>query len=288
MAQAAADAHDAGAACVHIHFRDQRPGKGHLPSWDPRVASDCVDAIRQRCPDLLVNLTTGTFGDRVDATHPRYALSGGDLGPTEGPIACLEATRPFMAALNAGSLNYLKATSNGSWAWPPILFDNPVRKVETMLSAMRERGIVPECECFDTGIVRSLAMYEAVGLLEERSYSASFVMGVASGMPADPAWLPLLVKELPANALWQTIAIGRQDTTWPLLRRSAELGGNVRTGLEDTMYLPDGRRADTSGQLIEALVAMVREAGREPCTPAEAKGMLAGGRTNEEGLAAAH
>ena len=105
-------------------------------------------------------------------------------------------------------------------------------------------------------------------------HSASFVMGVASGMPADPAWLPLLVKELPANALWQTIAIGRQDTTWPLLRRSAELGGNVRTGLEDTMYLPDGARAETNGQLVEALVAVVREVGREPCSPAEARSML--------------
>ena len=277
MAQAAAEAQDAGASCVHIHFRDQRPGKGHLPSWDPSVASACVEAIRDRCPDLLVNLTTGTFGDRVDAGHPRYAMSGGELGPTAGPIACLEATRPDMAALNSGSLNYLKATSRGAWAWPPMMFDNPVEKVETMLTAMRERAIIPECECFDTGIVRSLAMYEAVGLLNPRSYSASFVMGVASGMPADPKWLPLLLKELPQEALWQTIAIGRQDTTWPLLRRTAELGGNVRTGLEDTMYLPDGRRADTSGQLIEALVTVVREVGREPCTPAEARMMLSPG-----------
>ena len=176
--------------------------------------------------------------------------------------------------MNAGSLNYLKIKRDGKWAWPPIMFENSVAKVKEMLKGMQKNNVVPECECFDTGIVRSLAMFEAVGLLEPRSYSASFVMGVASGMPADPDWLPLLIRELPEGALWQTIAIGRQDAVWPLLRRAAELGGNVRTGLEDTMYLPDGARAETNGQLVEALVAVVREVGREPCSPAEARSML--------------
>jgi len=277
MAQAAVEVQDAGASCVHIHFRDQRPNMGHLPCWEASVALDCVNAIRERCPDLLINLTTGTFGNLIkDPKHPLYPMSGGEFGPTGGPIACLEATRPDMAALNSGSLNYLNITSKGKWAWPPMLFDNPVSKVQTMLQAMRDRNIVPECECFDTGIVRTLAMYEAVGLLKPCSYSASFVMGVASGMANNPALLPLLIEDLPKGALWQVIAIGRQDKVWPLLRRSAELGGNVRTGLEDTMYLPDGSRAETSGQLISALVDIVREVGREPCTPAEAREMLQG------------
>ena len=79
-----------------------------------------------------------------------------------------------------------------------------------MVNAMRELDIVPECECFDTGIVRSISMYEAVGLLS-RPYIVSLVMGVASGMPANKEWLPLLIAELPEDALWQVIAIGRQD-----------------------------------------------------------------------------
>ncbi len=99
-------------------------------------------------------------------------------------------------------------------------------------------------------------------------------MGVASGMPAKPEWLPYLLAELPPDTLWQVIAIGRADEVWPLLRRASELGGNVRTGLEDTFYLPDGSRAETNGQLVEALVRIVRETGREPASPAETRAIL--------------
>lgn len=264
MATAAKEAYDAGASVVHIHFRDQRPGKGHLPTWDAQVAADVVAGIRQRCP-VLINLTTGTMG----SSGP---MGGGTLGPTDGPIACLEATSPFMAALNSGSLNYLRTTSQGKWAWSPALFDNPVEKVEKMLLAMRRLNIVPECECFDTGIVRSISMFQTVGMLN-KPYSVSLVMGVASGMPANPQWLPLLVDELPVGAPWQVIAIGREEV-WPLLTRCAELGGNVRTGLEDTFYLPDGSRATSSGQLIAELVRRVRSVGREPATLEETKAIL--------------
>jgi 3-keto-5-aminohexanoate cleavage enzyme len=86
---------------VHIHLRDQRPDKGHLPCWDPKVAADVVAAIRDRVPKIIVNMTTGTFGNTG-------VYGGGEKGPTGGPISCLASTRPEMAALNSGSLNYLK------------------------------------------------------------------------------------------------------------------------------------------------------------------------------------
>ena len=111
MAVAAREARDAGASVVHIHYREQAEGRGHEPSWDPRVAADVCDAIRAAVPDVLINQTTGTIGTRG-------ALGGGELGPTGGPIACIDAARPEIAALNSGSLNYLKATSR-VWAWPP-------------------------------------------------------------------------------------------------------------------------------------------------------------------------
>mmetsp|Transcript_21212 Transcript_21212/g.50307 ORF Transcript_21212/g.50307 Transcript_21212/m.50307 type:complete len:217 (+) Transcript_21212:234-884(+) len=207
-------------------------------------------------------MTTGTVGNKGPA-------GGGELGPTGGPIACLDKGKPDMAALNSGSLNYLKATKSGKWAWEPMLFDNPVSKVTTMLEAMKERNIVPECECFDTGIVRSVNMYQQVGILPPPVH-ISLVMGVASGMPADPDWLPLLVREMVPGTHWQTIAIGRTEV-WPLLRRAAQLNGDVRTGLEDTFYLPDGSRAPTSGHLIEQLVKICREEGREPMSTDEAR-----------------
>jgi 3-keto-5-aminohexanoate cleavage enzyme len=243
---------DAGATVVHLHFRRQEAGLGHLPSWDPVVAGAVVDAIRAEVPGLLINATTGVVGADVS-----------------GPIAVLEAVRPEIAALNAGSLNYLKQRADGRWAWPPMLFDNPVDKIERMLAAMDRLGIVPENECFDTGIVRSVAMFKGVGLLRDPVH-VSFVMGVASGMPADPRWLPLLVEQIPAGAHFQTIAIGREEV-WAVHDACARLGGDVRTGLEDTFYLPDGSKAPHNGALVDALVARVRAAGREPATITEAR-----------------
>jgi 3-keto-5-aminohexanoate cleavage enzyme len=252
MAREARAAMDAGATVVHLHYRRQEPGMGRFPSWDPQVAADIVDAIRAACPGLLINSSTGVIGDDIS-----------------GPVGVLERVKPEIAALNAGSLNYLKARSNGTWAWPPMLFDNPVEKIERFLKVMDAHGIVPECECFDTGIVRSIAMLRQVGLLRDPIH-VSFVMGVQSGMPADPRWLPLLVEQLPPGAHWQTIGIGRAEV-WDLHRAAAELGGEVRTGLEDTFYLPDGSRATSNGQLVEALVSIVRQAGREPATVAQTR-----------------
>jgi len=101
----------------------------------------------------------------------------------------------------------------------------------------------------------------------------NFVMGVESGMPADPALLPILIGLLPGKATWQVTAIGRENV-WPLHRRTAELGGNLRTGLEDTFYLPDGRKATSNGELIEAIVKIARESGRECAGSAEARTLL--------------
>jgi len=255
MAREARAAFDSGATVMHVHFRQQGPGKGHLPSWEPAVASEIAQAIRESCPGVIFNQSTGTIGPDVS-----------------GPIACIRTIRPDIAAANAGSLNYLKVRSDGRWAWPPILFDNPVEKVKQFLDAMAETGALPEFECFDVGIVRCVEMYLRSGLYRGHP-DYNFVMGVESGMPADPRLLPILIEHLVEGATWQVTAIGRQEI-WPLHRRTAELGGNLRTGLEDTFYLPDGRKATSNGQLIEALVAIARQTGRECASPTEARSLL--------------
>ncbi len=255
MAKEARRARDAGASIVHCHFRSQEPGEGRLPSWDPAVARAVCDAIRAEVPDLIINMSTGVIGPDVS-----------------GPLVCLEAVRPEIAALNAGSLNYLKLRSNNEWAWPPLLFDNPVEKIELFQQAMQRLGVVPECECFDTGILRSVVLFAKRALVPNPPH-VSLVMGVESGMPSKPSWLPLLLEEMLPNTHWQVIAIGRQEV-WPLHRRCAELGGDLRTGLEDTFYLPDGTRATSNGPLVEALAAVAREAGRSVATPSEARDLL--------------
>jgi 3-keto-5-aminohexanoate cleavage enzyme len=256
MAAEARSAFDAGATIMHCHFRDQRPGMGLLPSWDPDVAGAICDAIREACPGVIINMSTGVLGPDIS-----------------GPVACLERVRPEMAALNAGSLNYLRVRRGGEWAWPPILFDNPVDKIEAFLAAMDRLDVVPEWECFDTGIVRSVPMFAQRGMIAPPIH-VSLVMGVASGMPAKAAWLPLLIEEMAEQTEWQTILIGREEV-WPVHRRAAELGGHLRTGLEDTFYLPDGSKATSNGELIGALVSIARETGREIASPEEALRILA-------------
>jgi len=137
---------------------------------------------------------------------------------------------------------------------------------------MHETGTHPEFECFDVGIVRSVAMYLKAGMFSGVP-ELNFVMGVASGMPCDAELLALLPRWAPPQAVWQTTLIGRAEI-WPVHQKTAELGGMLRSGLEDTFYLPDGERAPGNGALIEALAACARRAGREVATPAQARARL--------------
>lgn len=254
MAAAAREAYDAGASIMHVHLRRQELGMGRFPSWDPAVAGEIDTAIREACPGVIINLTTGVVGPDIS-----------------GPSACIRAVRPEIAACNAGSLNYLKIKDNGQWAWPPMLFDNTVDKVKAMIDVMNETGTRPEFECFDVGIVRSVGMYQKAGMAEHLEYN--FVMGVASGMPADADLLKLLVKYREPGTVWQTTLIGREEI-WAVHQATADLGGMLRTGVEDTFYLPGGEQTSGNGQLIEALAACAKRAGREVASPAEARQML--------------
>ncbi len=254
MAKAAKDAFDAGATVMHVHYRNPAPGLGHLPTWDTNIAADITQAIREACPGVIINMTTGTIGPDIS-----------------GPLACLERIKPEMAACNAGSLNYLKVKSDGKWAWPPMMFDNTVDKVQKFLTAMEKTGSIPEFECFDVGIVRCVGLYCDAGMAKHPEYN--FVMGVESGMPTDPDLLPIMLKLIKPGSSWQVTAIGRQEI-WPLQRRVAELGGMLRTGVEDTFYLPNGEKTTGNGQLIEAIVKLAREVGREIASPAEARQLI--------------
>lgn len=254
MAAEARRAYDAGAAIMHVHYRDQRPGKGHLPTFYPKICTEINQAIRAACPGVVLNMTTGVVGQDYG-----YVLD------------YLRACRPEMAACNAGTLNYLKTRKDGSWAWPPMVFDNPVEKVKAFIDVMRDVGILPEFECFDLGIVRSVGLYIENGMTAHADYN--FVMGVASGMPADPDLLPILIKYKKPDCPWQATLIGREEV-WKVHRRAAELGGNLRTGLEDSFYLPDGAKASSNGPMIERLAECARAAGREVASPAEARAMM--------------
>lgn len=257
MAASAKEAYDAGASVIHVHFRRLEKGLGHLPTWDPDIAAAVCDGIRAACPGVVINMSTGVVGDDI-----------------AGPVGALRRVRPEIAACNAGTLNYLKVRSSGQWAWPPMVFDNGVAKIQRFLDVMLEIGAKPEYECFDTGILRSVPMYVASGMVKDpRPPEVNLVMGVASGMPADPALLEVVHRYVPDGSPWQVTAIGREEI-WPLHRRTAELGGHLRTGLEDTFYLEDGSRCRGNGDLIANLVRVAEQAGRTIATPAETRQIL--------------
>ncbi len=255
MAAEAKRAFDAGASIMHVHLRQQGEGRGHLPSWDIALSRKVQAAIRDACPGAIINHTTGTVG-------PDY----------QAALDVVRETKPEMAACNAGSLNYLKVRRDGSWAWPPMLFDNTPEKVQHFIDAITGAGAIPEFECFDTGIVRSVGMYQANGMFSGTA-QINFVMGVASGMPARDDLLPILRDLAPEDARWQVTAIGRAEI-WPLHAATASMGGHLRTGLEDTFYLPDGEKVTSNGPLIEELAKLAREAGREVATPDETRAIL--------------
>ena len=252
MATSAKQAYDQGASIMHVHFRSQEENKGHLPTWDPQVANDIITAIREACPGVIINMTTGVMGQDIS-----------------GPLACLDAIKPEIAACNAGTLNYLKTRRLGEWAWPPMVFENPVSKVQAMVEAMKITNTIPEFECFDVGIIRSLQMYIDNGWAPNPPHS-NLVMGVASGMPADHKLLELIINYLPQNSPWQTTVIGRSEV-WEVHQKTAELGGHLRTGVEDTFYLPNGDKCTGNGQLIEKLASIARETGRKVANPHEAR-----------------
>ena len=258
MAAEARDAFNAGASIMHVHVRNQEEGMGHMPSWDPEVMASVVDAIRAACPGVIINLTTGVVGKDIS-----------------GPLACIRRVKPEIAACNAGSLNYLKIKDDGQWAWPPMVFDNPVSKVQQFLDVMAECGTHPEFECFDVGIVRAVGMFIKAGMLKPEMGRPEYnlVMGVASGMPCDADLLALLPQWMAPNSLWQATLIGRTEI-WPVHQKVADLGGMLRTGLEDTFYLPNGARAKGNGELITALAACAQRAGRSIASPAQARALL--------------
>jgi 3-keto-5-aminohexanoate cleavage enzyme len=196
MAAEARDTFNADASIMHVHLRNQVQGQGHLPSGDKDVAEAVVNPIRAACPGVIINLTTGIVGEDV-----------------AGPLACIRRIRPEIAACNAGSLNYLKIKEDGQWAWPPMVFDNPVAKVQAFLDVMRACCTHPEFACFDVGIVRSVGMFTNNGMLKPGMGrpECDLVMGVASGMPCDAELLSLLPRWIAPGAVWQTTLIGSSE-----------------------------------------------------------------------------
>ncbi|MCZ7664626.1 MAG: 3-keto-5-aminohexanoate cleavage protein [Thermoleophilia bacterium] len=239
IAVSAKGAYEAGAAIVHVHLRDaQGRPTAHLD-----VARRVVEAIGEACPEVIIQLSTGA-GLEV---------------PYEDRMKIAEA-RPAMATLNPCTMTF----GTGE-------FRNPPHQMRTLAARMMELGIKPELEIYDTGhLEMGLALLHE-GLLAE-PLQVSFVMGVRGGMPADPALLSYLVAHLPSGTNWQVIGVGKANL--PMTSIGLAMGGNARTGLEDTLMLEKGRPATSNAELVARLVGVARMLQREPATVAEVVDIL--------------
>ena len=238
IAQDAAECRAAGASIYHLHVRDD---EGH-PTMDVEVYRAAMAAIGD-ATDVIVQFSSG--GAVTDTEEVR--------------IAPLDL-EPEMASLTTGTVNF-----------GAEVFLNPPTLIERFYARMRERGVLPEFEIFEPGMIANAqSIYDERGASHHRHFD--FVLGIPGAMPAWEDSVAYLAQHTPAGATWSATGIGR----WHLAVTEAAigLGGHVRTGFEDVIYFERGKLADSNAQLIDRVAGMGRAAGREIATPDRARNLL--------------
>ena len=239
--------------CTHIHIHARTPDG--VPSYEVEDFRNITEAILDAVDDVIINYSTGAIGV-----------------PIEKRIEYLRELRPDVAALNMGSMNYSKYSKRRKDFVFKTVFENSFDTIITFLEAMRELDIRPEHECFDSGHVANLDPLIDMGLLGE-PLQVSCVMGVTGGIRPTAKNLAHMAEQIPDVAHnWGVIGISRDQ--WMLVAAALTLGGNVRVGLEDNFYLPDGEMARSNGDLIAKARQMAEDVGRRPATVEEAREML--------------
>ncbi len=245
IADSALDAARAGAAVVHIHVRHPETGRG---SRDPALYRAVVERIRAADVDVVLNLTAGMGGDLVlggeDAPLPPNP-DGTDMAGAAERLAHIEELRPEICTLDCGTMNF---AAGGDY----VMVNTP-SMLRAMAARIRELGVRPELEVFDTGHLVQVHELIADGLIEPPPL-IQLCTGIPYGAPDDPGTLLAMVNRLPAGAVFSTFSIGRMQL--PFVALAPLVGGNVRVGLEDNLYLSRGHLA-TNAELVERAVAIL-------------------------------
>jgi len=240
IADAAVEAWRAGAAVVHIHARTAEG----VPTGSAETFRMIVDRIRAAGSDVILNLSTGSGGNRIEGAD-RYSCL--DLGPEMGSFDC-------------GSLNF-----------GDRIFANSPSFLRDLAAAFERTGVVPEIECFDTGHVIDALRLRDEGLLAD-PLRFQFVLGVQGGAPATLDQVLHMRGLLPQDAIWSLCALGRAQLTMNAFSLLA--GGHVRTGLEDNVYYRRGELATGNGQLVERVVRLAKDLDRPVATTGDAREIL--------------
>ena len=240
-----------GATMIHIHARTP----DGTPSYEIEDFRAITGAILDAVDDVIVNYSTGAIGV-----------------PLEKRIAYLRELRPEIGALNMGSMNYAKYSRRRKDFVFQAVFENSFETIITLCKAMNDAGIKPEHECFDSGHVANLDPLLDMGILQP-PLQVSCVMGVNGGIRPTAKNLAHMAEQVPGVPHeWGVIGISRDQ--WMLVAAALTLGGNIRVGLEDNLYLPNGDMARSNGELIAKARQLTEDVGRRPATVAEARQML--------------
>jgi uncharacterized protein (DUF849 family) len=259
IARAALEAHAAGAAIVHLHVRDPASG---APSRDAALFREVFQRIRERSTEVIINLTGGMGGDLYLGPEeaPLEFGPGTDfVGPAER-MAHISELLPEIGSLDCGSLNFDEA-----------LYGTSPRYLRHMAQEYRTRGVRPEIEVFELGHIELARQLIAAGLIAEPALF-QLCLGVRYGAPATPEAMMAMRAALPSTAVWTAFGVGRMQM--PMVAQTVLLGGNVRVGLEDNLYLDKGVLA-TNAQLVERAVRIVELLGARVLSPAETRARLA-------------
>ena len=257
IANAAIDAAKAGAAIVHCHVRDPETGK---PSRDLKYYREVTERIRDSAVDVVLNLTAGMGGDIVfgptESPFPVNAAATDMVGATER-VAHVAECLPEICTLDCGTMNFAEAD---------YVMTNTPGMLRAMGKMMTDLGVCPEIEAFDTGHLWFAKQMIKEGLLDDPLFQ--LCLGIPWGAPADTTSMKAMVDNLPANAVWAGFGIGRMQM--PMAAQAVLLGGNVRVGLEDNLWLDRGVLA-SNGQLVERAAEILSRLGARVLTPAEGR-----------------
>lgn len=249
----------AGAAVVHVHVRDPQTGQG---SRDVGLYREVVERIRASGVDVVLNLTAGMGGDlMLDPDDPLHPVEGTDLVGGVERLPHVEELEPDICTIDCGSLNFGEGSQ---------LYISTPDMLRAGGKRIKELGVRPEMEIFDTGQLWFATKLVEEGLIEQPPLF-QLCMGIPYGAPADPLQLQAMVNQLPPGAQWASFALGRMQMPW--VAQSVLLGGHVRVGLEDNLYLSKGVKA-TNAQLVERAATLISSLGAEVATPDDAREIL--------------
>jgi uncharacterized protein (DUF849 family) len=248
----------AGAAIAHIHVRDPVTGK---PSRDPALYREVVGRIRDASSDVVINLTTGPGARFVpDDRDPMRGGPGSSMAAPEARVEHVLELRPEVCTLDVATMNF-----------GPHAMVNIPRHIEAMAQMIRQAGVKPELEVFDLGHVALAARMIEQGLFEAPPL-LQFCLGIPGGAPATTEAMLAMRNTLPAGCIGSAYGISRHQ--FPMVAQALVLGGQVRVGLEDNLYLSRGVLAPGNAPLVERAARIIKELGAEVATPAQARAIL--------------